>query len=410
MRQFFIGALGLLTMLLSIWAAGATPPDASAADKATAAKDNNAFAFDLYGQLRSSGHLENDGTLFFSPESISTALAMTYAGARGQTAEEMASTVHFSLAQERLHPALAALLHDLQAEQETKGYRLHTANALWGQKGTPFLPGFLNLVKDNYGAGLNEVDFRRATEKARQTINAWVEKQTDDKIKDLIAKGLLRPDTDLVLTNAIYFKGDWAAPFKKERTHDAPFQVGAEEKVTVPLMEQTAKFPYLDGDTFQALELPYAGKDLSMVVLLPKKADGLADLEQRLTEANVRGWLEKLRPDEVRVALPRFKVEAGFDLGKTLQAMGMKQAFTADADFSGMDGRRDLFISAVIHKAYVEVNEEGTEAAAATAVIMTRAAARINPVFRADHPFVFLIRDTRSGSILFLGRVVDPSK
>jgi serpin B len=405
MHRFVIGVLGILTMLLTIWAAGATPPDVPAADKATAVRDNNAFAFALYAQLR-----ERDGNLFFSPESISTALAMTYAGAKGQTAEEMASTLHFSLGQERLHPAMAALLHDLHADREAKGYQLHTANALWGQKGVPFLPEFLALVKDNYGAGLNEVDFRNATEQARQTINAWVEKQTNDKIKNLIAEGVLRPDTDLVLTNAIYFKGDWASPFKKERTHDAPFQVSADEKVTVPLMEQTAKFSYLDGDTFQALELPYAGQDLSMVVLLPKKADGLAALEQQLTEARVRGWLARLRPEEVRVALPRFKVESGFDLAKTLEAMGMKQAFTPEADFSGMDGRRDLFISAVIHKAYADVNEEGTEAAAATAVLMTRAAARINPIFRADHPFVFLIRDTRSGSVLFLGRVVNPSK
>jgi serpin B len=191
---------------------------------------------------------------------------------------------------------------------------------------------------------------------------------------------------------------------------DAPFQVSADEKVTVPLMEQTARFPYVDADTFQALELPYAGNDLSMVVLLPKKADGLAALEQRLTEANVRDWLAKLRPDEVRVALPRFKVESGFELAETLKAMGMRQAFTGAADFSGMDGRGGLFISAVIHKAYADVNEEGTEAAAATAVLLTRAAVRLGPVFRADHPFVFLIRDTRSGSVLFLGRVVNPSK
>jgi serpin B len=405
MYRFVTGVLGILAMLLTVWAAGATPPDVPAADKAAVARDNNGFAFDLYARLR-----EHDGNLFFSPQSISTALAMTYAGARGQTAEEMASTMHFSLPQERLHPAFAALLHDLHADRESKGYQLHTANALWGQKGVPFLPEFLALVKDNYGAGLNEVDFRNATEKARQTINAWVEEQTNDKIKDLIAEGLLRPDTDLVLTNAIYFNGDWASPFKKERTHDAPFQVGADEKVTVPLMEQTARFGYLDADTFQALELPYAGGELSMAVLLPKKTDGLAALEQQLTEAKVRGWLAKLRPDEVRVALPRFKVESQFDLANTLGAMGMKQAFTADADFSGMDGRRDLFISAVVHKAYADVNEEGTEAAAATGVLMTRAAVRVNPVFRADHPFVFLIRDTRSGSVLFLGRVVNPSK
>jgi serpin B len=395
---------GAVVLGLAWLAIGFPGVAAEGGDKAQAARDNNAFALDLYGKLR-----DRDGNRFFSPESLSTALAMTYAGARGQTADEMARALHFTLGPERLHPAFADLLHDLHADARTKAYQLHVANALWAQKGHPFLPEYVRLVHDAYGAGLEEVDFAHTAEQARRTINAWVEKQTNDKIRDLFAEGTLKPDDRLVLTNAIYFKGDWASPFSKRGTHDAFFHLGNGGTVSVPLMAQTAKFGYAEGDGFQVLELPYAGKDLSMVVFLPKKADGLADLERRLTEEHVRTALTRLRPDEVHVFLPKFKMTAELNLGETLQTMGLKQAFTASADFSGMDGQRDLFLSAVVHKAYVDVNEEGTEAAAATGITITRMAARVSPVFRADHPFVFLIRDTRSGAILFLGRVVNPS-
>jgi serpin B len=404
MRMHFIGVVAVLVLVLALTlcAVRAGGP-VSAPDQAQAAADNNAFALDLYGRLRT-----QEGNLFLSPASISTALAMTYGGARGPTAEEMAATLHFALDQERLHPAFAGLLRGLRADPKTKGYQLHLANALWAQKGHPFLPEYVKLVKDNYDAGLEEIDFEHAPDQARRTINAWVAKQTDDKIEELLPPTLPRPDTLLVLTNAIYFKGDWALPFKKQSTHDGPFHLADGGNATVPLMTQTARFPYLEGDTYQALELPYAGNDLSMVVLLPKQADGLPDLERQLTAGKLRPALAKLRPTEVQVVLPRFKVTGAFDLAGTLQALGMKTAFTEKADFSGMDGERDLFVSAVIHKAYVDVNEEGTEAAAATGVLMTRAAVRIHPVFRADHPFVFLIRDTRSGSILLLGRLANP--
>jgi serpin B len=392
----------MLVLAVALWAvhAGSQVP---AGDQARAVKDNNAFAFDLYDRLRT-----KDGNLFFSPASISTALAMTYAGARGQTAEEMAATLHFGLDPERLHPAVGGLLRDLRADPKTKGYQLHLANALWAQKGHPFLPAYLKFVQDHYDAELKEVDFANASEKARRTINAWVAKQTADKIPELLEPPLPSPDTLLALTNAIYFKGDWSSPFKKQLTRDGAFHLADGAPATVPLMAQTGRFGYLDGDTFQALELPYAGNELAMDVFLPKKTDGLAELERQLTASKVQTALTKLRTDEVQVVLPRFKVTGAFDLADTLKAMGMKTAFSDEADFSGMDGERDLFVSAVIHKAYADVNEEGTEAAAATGVLMTRAAARIHPVFRADHPFLFLIRDTRSGSILFLGRLTNP--
>jgi serpin B len=379
------------------------PPKAPPVDKHDAVKGNNLFALELYGRLRGRA-----GNLFLSPASISTALAVTYAGARGETAGQMAATLHFTLEQERLHPALGALLHALNVGGKEQGYQLSIANALWAQKGHPFLPEFVALVRDNYRAGLEEVDFVRATEESRQTINAWVERETQDKIKNLLQEGVLSSDTRLVLTNAIYFKGNWASQFPKDRTQDGPFQVTAQEKVTVPFMSQTGKFNYLDGGSFLALELPYKGKDLAMVVLLPKKAHGMADFEKTLTANNLNEWLGRLQENEVAVALPRFKMTSEFSLAETLAAMGMPLPFSAGADFSGLDGMKDLFVSAVVHKAFVDVNEEGTEAAAATGVVATLAAARINPVFRADHPFVLLIRDRRTGSILFLGRVTDP--
>jgi serpin B len=219
-----------------------------------------------------------------------------------------------------------------------------------------------------------------------------------------------RADTSLVLTNATYFKGDWASPFPKAATKDEVFTVTEDKRVGVPMMHRTGRLNYLDGGDFQALELPYAGNDLAMVVLLPKKVDGLDEFERSLTAGSLADRLAKLRPRRVEVALPRFRMESGFELQSVLSAMGMPAAF-GDADFSGINGRRDLFISAVIHKAFVDVNEEGTEAAAATAVLMPRAAAvRPEPavVFRADHPFAFLIRHDRSGSLLFLGRVINP--
>lgn len=404
---------GLLASAVLAAPATAEKPDDAKADRAAVAQGDNQFALDLYAKLRG-----EDGNLFFSPYSISTALAMTRAGARGDTAAEMDKVMHFTLPQEKLHSAFAALIKEVNGDPADKkrGYQLNTANALWGQKDFGFKADFLKLVKDDYGAGLNELDFIGAPEPARQTINGWVEKQTQNKIKDLLKQGDVTPDTRLVLTNAIYFKGDWASQFKKDQTKDEPFHLGADKKADAPLMHQQGEYGYFDGGTFQALELPYAGKNLSMVVLLPKTIDGLGDLEKDLTADKLAGWIGKLHKQEVIVTLPKFKTEQRVSLGKTLSEMGMKLAFDDQkADLSGMAGKPGtLFISDVIHKAFVDVNEEGTEAAAATAVVIARPSAihvePPTPVFRADHPFLFLIRDVRSDSILFLGRLADPTK
>lgn len=377
------------------------------ADKPVVVKGNTAFACDLYAKLRG-----QEGNLFCSPYSISTALAMTYTGARTQTADQMAKTLHFSLEQGRLHPAFAALQQELAGDGKKRGYQLQVANALWGQLGYPFKNDFLDTTRANYGGAFQPLDFKNNPEQARQTINTWVEKQTQDKIKGLLRKGIIKTNTRMVLTNAIYFKGDWAAKFKKEFTRDEPFHQTATQKVNTPLMHRTGKYRYLDGGDFQALQMPYTGDDLSMVVLLPKKVDGLADFEKTLTPAKLADWLPKLREQTVVVSLPKFKMTSEFTLNDQLSAMGMPLAFDEDkADFKGIAdvSNENLHISKVIHKAFVDVNEEGTEAAAATAVIIAApTSAPIQIAFRADHPFVFLIRDNRSGSILFLGRLANP--
>ncbi|MGD0518998.1 MAG: serpin family protein [Thermoguttaceae bacterium] len=377
-------------------------PDAQAL---AVVQGNNALAFDLYAKLRT----ENEGNLFLSPYSISTALAMTYAGAKGKTAAEMAEVLRFTVPQEQLHPAFAALAAKLHGDVKKEGYQLRIANRLWGQVGYHFLPKFLQATRDYYGAELAQVDFAQDTEAARHTINTWVAENTEEKIKDLIAKGVLNPLTRLVLTNAIYFKGDWQSKFEAKATKDAPFLLTPQEKVNVPMMHQMGMFHYGVVDEVQVLELPYVGKDLSMFVLLPKEVDGLADLEKNLSAKNLSIWISGLREQEVTVLLPRFKMISGFRLEQVLGSMGMPQAFSGEADFAGMTGKRELSISAVIHKAFIDVNEEGTEAAAATAVVMARPSPpKQNPTFRADHPFLFLIRDNRSGSILFLGRMANP--
>jgi serpin B len=381
------------------------------ADREAVVKGNTQFAVDLYKKLAAEKQGQN---LFLSPYSISTALAMTSAGARGDTATEMEKTLHFPIAQDRLHPAFAGLVGRLQANKKDQGYQLSVANALWGQKGYPWLKGFLTTTHANYDAGLRELDFAQ-TEAARKTINGWVEEKTRDKIKDLIPAGILDRNTKLVLTNAIYFKGDWLVDFDKKATKEEPFLGAGKAELKAPLMHRTAHFGYLEGDGFQALELLYKGKDLAMVVLLPNKADGLVDLEKSLTADKLAAWLEKLQPAEVVVSLPKFQLTDQFQLCATLAALGMPAAFDpAKADFSGMDGERNLYIGDVIHKTFVDVNEAGTEAAAATAVVMKPGMARIdprpNPVFRADHPFLFLVRDRQTGSVLFLGRLTDPAK
>jgi serpin B len=403
-----LAAFFLLAMLAGPAASASQPGQANSADQAEAVKGSNAFAVDLYGHLR-----RQPGNLFFSPESISTAFAMAYAGARGQTDAQMAKVFHFTLPRDRLQPAMGALLAAMNPQH--KDYQLRVADALWAQKDENFLPGYLKLLQENYGAGFHRVDFHTAPEAVRGDINRWVEQQTDNKIKNLIAPGVLTPATRLVLTNAIYFKGDWRDPFQNAETKQEDFYLSPARPVKRPMMHRTGSYRYYDGGNFQALELPYAGDDLAMVVLLPKDRAGLPALEQSFTAAAAAQWIDSLKPAaKVILSLPRFTMTQQFELTGVLATMGMSQAFSNAADFSGMTGKPGFAISAAIHKAYIDVNETGTEAAAATSTVMRATAMRRQipeppVVFRADHPFLLLIRDLRSGSILFLGRVADPA-
>lgn len=372
---------------------------------------NNQFALDLYQELRTM-----EGNLFFSPSSISTALAMTYAGAAGETELEMAKTLHFKLPNERLHEAMKTLQEFWKLPEESNGIRLNLANRLWGQESQIFLPEFLAVTREQYDAELARLNFANSDD-ARQTINDWVEDQTANKITDLIPAGAISADTKLVLTNAVYFHGDWSDPFEKKRTKDEDFHLTAAKTIKVPMMHRWDEFRYGAVDDLQILELPYGDGSLSMVVFLPKEVEGLSDLEAKLTLENLQRWTASTQQDvKVKVYLPRFKTTSQFEMSSTLKAIGMETAFDAkSADFSGMTGGKDLFVSAVIHKAFVDVNEEGTEAAAATGIIMEITSAPIEkpkepPVFRADHPFLFMIRDNRNEAILFVGRITNPMK
>jgi serpin B len=390
-----------------------TLPAVPDADLARLAAGNSAFAFDLYQALREGG----PDNLFYSPYSISIALAMTYAGARGETERQMAETMHFAdLAQEALHPAfnrldqvLAARGQGAAGKKEGEGFRLHIANALWGQQGYPFLEAFLDTLARNYGAGLRLVDYIQAAEQARVTINDWIAAQTEDRIKDLIPPGAIDSMTRLVLTNAIYFNAAWQFPFDEARTADGPFTRIDGSQVQVPMMQATESFGYAAGEGYQAVDLLYDGGELSMVVLLP--AEGAFDAFQAALDAGqVSGILRQLSRQQVALTMPKFEFESEFQLASVLQGMGMTEAFNSSADFSGMTGTRELFISDVIHKAFVAVDESGTEAAAATAVIMKFSAVPAEPVqVSVDRPFIFLIRDIETGTILFVGRVMDPS-
>jgi serpin B len=402
--------LSLFIPLLVAHGAMAVQPTSSPADQTEAVNGSNAFAVDLYARLS-----KQPGNLFFSPESISTAFGMAYAGARGQTATQMEQVFHFTLPPDRLHPALGALLAGMNAPH--KDYDLRVADALWAQQDASFQADYLKLVQTDYGAGFHRVNFKLSPDTVRETINAWVEKQTNDKIKDLLSPGVVNSSTRLVLTNAIYFKGKWQDQFDPEATQKEEFHLSAAQWVMTPMMHRTDGYRYYDGGTFQALELPYAGDEIAMVILLPKQTEGLAALEQSFASGAAREWIQQLEPvDKVILTLPRFTMTQQFELSNTLSSMGMPQAFSNSADFSGMTGKPDFTISAAIHKAYIDVNEQGTEAAAATSIVMRATAMRTEApppppiVFRADHPFFFILLDTRSGSMLFLGRVADPTK
>jgi serpin B len=375
-----------------------------AGDVRAVARSSNQFAFELYKHPS-----EHDGNKFFSPASISTALAMTYAGAKDETKKQMAHVLHFDLPDPQLHKGFAALNTILNTR--SKSYQLNVANRLWGQTGFHFEEPFLKSTLERYGAEPGAVDFAKS-EEARQTINQWVGEKTNGKIPDLMPPGVLQENIRLVLTNAIYFKGTWQYRFSKPDTRQAPFHALKNRDIKVPMMQQTGGFQYAETADAQLLELPYVGSHLSMVILLPKQVDGLSNLEKKLTANDVQKWISGLaHAHEVEVYLPKFTFTSRMGLKDVLSSLGMPRAFSDQADFSGISTEKAQKLYEVIHQAFVDVNEEGTEAAAVTGGVGGNAPGPVfqTVVFRADHPFLFLIQDKRTGAILFLGRVVNPN-
>jgi serpin B len=386
-----------------------TAPEVNESELATLVDGNSAFAFNLYQELR-----EKEGNLFYSPHSISLALAMTYAGARSETEQQMADVLRFTLPQNQLHPAFNALALELDSRGEGakgkdgEGFRLNIINAIWGQRDYEFLTEFLDLLAVNYGAGLRVLDFIGAPEESRVTINDWVAEQTEDRIEDLIPQGLINAMTRLVLTNAIYFNAAWEYPFEEDLTRDGIFYLLDGSEVTVPMMRQTESLGYAEGDDYQAVELRYDGGELSMVILLPAPGQ-FETFEEALDAQRVEGIIGRLGHKQVSLTMPKFEFDSSFSLKETLAALGMPIAFSGGADFSGMTGNRDLSIADVVHKAFVSVDEAGTEAAAATAVVMELTAMPETVEVTIDRPFIFLIRDIETGAILFVGRTLNPS-
>ncbi|MFN2229513.1 MAG: serpin family protein [Anaerolineae bacterium] len=386
-------------------------PDVDESNLEELSQANAAFALELYQVLR-----KDHENLFYSPYSISVALALAYAGARGETEQQMADAMHYTLSQERLHAAFNALDQALASRGEGamgkdgQAFQLHVANAIWGQQDYSFLDAYLDVLALNYGAGLRLVDFVKAPEEARVTINDWVSEQTEGRIEDLIPAGAIDALTRLVLTNAIYFNAAWAKPFDEKQTEDGSFRLLDGSQVTVPMMKQVESLGYAMGKGYQAVELPYDGNELSMVILVPDEGQ-FGAFEDALDADRLEGIVQDLRYVQVALSMPQFKIESSMSLADALAAMGMPAAFSDDADFSGMTGNHDLAISDVVHKAFVSVDESGTEAAAATAVIMKLTAMPAEPLtVTIDRPFIFAIRDIQTGSLLFVGRVVDPSQ
>ncbi|WP_245677853.1 serpin family protein [Chondromyces crocatus] len=384
-------------------------PQVSPADSDLLAKGNTSFALDLYQQLR-----EEPGNLFYSPYSISSALAMTWAGARGQTEQDMAKALRFDLPRARLHPAFNAL--DLALASRGQGaagadgqpFRLHVANALWGQTGFSFEQPFLDVLGESYGAGVHVVDFERHTQQALDLINGWVAQKTEDRIKDLLSSPPVTSDTRLVLTNAVYFNAAWQEPFEEERTQPRPFTNQAGDVRDVPTMAGVPYASYGEGAGFKAATLPYDGSELDMVLVLP---DDLDAFEQGLDGARFDQVVASMSRRLVDVEMPRFEINAKFSLKSALDKLGMAIAFTPDADLTGISEKTRLMLADVVHQSFVKVNEAGTEAAAATAVVAVPTSAP-DPSqiaeLHLDRPFLFFIRDIETRAVLFVGRVANP--
>lgn len=393
---------------------------------------NTAFAFDLYNQLSGS-----PGNIFFSPFSISACLTMAYAGARNNTERQMGKVLRVSGDQSSVHKSFGRLhsqLNELEKDKVVEirrgmtpypgqrseytiksGIELSIANALWAHAGHPFRPEFLKVAREEYQANVNQADFNTGPEAIIREINQWVAQKTKDKIRNIIGPGSVDALTRLILANAVYFKGGWATPFKTVDTSRQPFHLSSSRQVDAWLMHHVDEVRYTENREFQAVELPYKGNELSMLILLPRQIDGCAQLERQLSPALLSRSLAQMERRSVEIFLPRFTLESSFNLNDTLARLGMSDAFGVEADFSGIDGTRDLLISGLYHKAWAQVTEEGTEAAAATMLSIALGLAHEKPpppppVFRADHPFLFVIRETRSGTLLFLGRLADPGR
>ncbi|MDV4344013.1 serpin family protein [Methanoculleus sp. YWC-01] len=404
-----IGILVLALILAGLAVCGTAPLNTTSVSGESVADDsvaagNNRFAFDLYRRLAAEPAHAGDN-LFFSPYSISSALAITCEGARGTTADEIRSVLHLPTNETLRREGFADLNAALNSG--SANYTLRTANALWAEETYSFLPEYIGAAARWYGANVTNLDFISDPGGSRETINRWVEGETEEKIRDLLPPGSIDPLTRLVITNAIYFKGTWVEQFDANETTKEEFRVGPDETATVAMMHGNAVYPYAETEALQVLEMPYAHgneTELAMLVLLPKD-DTLTAAEEALDAERLAGLRESLVSQNVRVFFPKFTLDAEYSLPPALAAMGMPTAFTDDADLSGMDGTKDLFVTGVFHKAFIDVNEEGTEAAAATGVVVGGGVA---PIFRADHPFVFLITEKDSGTILFMGRVVNP--
>jgi serpin B len=372
----------------------------------TVVAGNTALALDLYQKLRAT-----PGNVFFSPFGVSTGLGLLYAGARGDTERELGQAAHFNLPQGELHPAFGELIARLDRLQHGSRLTLVAANGLWLQQGDAFLNNFLQLARTRYRAQLEAADFTRETRTASSRINTWVEKQTRGRIKGMVETGQFHPLTRLVLCDVLYFKGNWRSQFEEKKTRPAPFHLSAKETAEVPMMSQDAEFKMAwdEGGLATLLELPYYGGDLSMVIILPQALDGLAEVEEALTNDKLNSWLARLdeaRPNKTWVHLPRFTTRQSVNLRPVLNSLGVVSALKYGADFSGMDGTTNLFLGCALQRTFVEVSERGTEAAAVE-VLEVRTMG-MHSLFNADHPFLFLIRDRGSGTILFLGRLADP--
>lgn len=380
-------------------------PAVPAEDVAALAASNTNFGAALYRQAARPG--EN---LFFSPYSISQALSMVYAGARGTTEAQMAQALRFTLPQDRHHPAMNALDLSLHGRVGHAGGKqgapeFRAVNATWGQQDYVFEPAFLDVLALHYGAGVRAVDFKGETELLRTQINDWVEGQTNQRIQELLPAGSLRPDTRLVLTNALYFKGGWAEPFEKQLTRSGTFHLQGGGEQQVEMMGNSFEVPRMKGEGFEAAALPYVGGAFRMLIILPASGR-FEEIEARLSAEFLDGIRGALRSQHTALSLPRFQVEMTLPLGEALQGLGMVDAFTRQADFSGITLQERLAIHHALHKAFISVDEEGTEAAAATEV--TAGPVSMPPAFTVDRPFLFLIEEVETKAVLFLGRVMKP--